>query len=77
MGGWFELPVRDEEGRLIPKIEAETGQPARDEKNRIKFVTKLEFTKPDARLPLRVLARINYAKWGKVKASTGRIRRPS
>ena len=67
MGGFFQVPVHDKEGHLIPEIDPVTGQIVRDQKGRSCFQMKTEYREPDAKLALRVLERLNRWEFGKTR----------
>jgi hypothetical protein len=65
IGGFFQVPLRDKEGHLIPEIDSVTGQMVRNEQGRPCFQTKQEFRAPNAKLAMRVLERRNPSEFGK------------
>jgi hypothetical protein len=69
-GGWFDSPVYDQDGRPIPQIDPETGEPLHDAQGRVRFQMFPAYQKPDANLALRVMGRINRSEWGKIDEDT-------
>jgi hypothetical protein len=66
VGGWFQSPVYDRDGRPVPEIDPETGEPLVDAQGRIKFQMQSEFQKPDAHLAFRLMQRLNKSEWGEL-----------
>ena len=63
LGGYFTVPVYDADGKLIPKIDPETGERLRDSQGRPVFQTEEAYQEPDHAFAAKIMARRYPKDW--------------
>jgi hypothetical protein len=63
LGGYFTVPVYDADGKLIPRIDPQTGERLRDSQGRLVFQTEEAYQKPDHAYAAKILAQRYPKDW--------------
>ncbi len=64
LGGYFEVPMFDVDGNLVPETDPASGEMLHDGNGRPRFRTKWTYQKPDHAFAVKVLAKRNPKDWG-------------